>query len=511
MEHNNFEINQVKSLNRFVWQFTMSKDINVPDYMSDIKEILLDNVSVGITEEKLSGDRIYVSGVSSYEILLADEEQEGAVNYLTGDINFNEVIKITGEDDGEFIISSELNEKHITMIHPRKVNISLVITLTAIRQMQLSIPVYTSISSDDNIFCKQEKDTLSSLCYKGYDETLFIEDFSPDDSMPDIDEICYTDYCVKDVYTISHEDGFSLCMTLALLVIYKNYDDEQAISHFTKNISVKSFISCCNTIGQTIFAKPFINHLSITKKDSEDSVKAVCNLNLSMTIYSEIYKQITSDILKDAYACRGELTLDRPTEKLYVPKLIKEDFTVCESFPLEDLDTNGNPLFASLSLQDACALTEGSSLIVSTTLVPCIYFNGKEKLYSVLNKNISNKFSVNLTDEGECEANDIIVYISLKDISFSIADNELTAKCELSASILIKRRYDADFISKVSLDDANPCNKKHITCYFVKENDDLFKIGKKYKVSPREIEAGNPDVSLQAGSKLYLYTSGGEK
>ena len=70
--------------------------------------------------------------------------------------------------------------------------------------------------------------------------------------------------------------------------------------------------------------------------------------------------------------------------------------------------------------------------------------------------------------------------------------------------------YEGDFISGASFEEGSVCNKKHITCYFVKEGDTLFSIGKKYKVTPKELEAGNPDLSLKPGSTLYMYTSGGD-
>ncbi|MDD6101892.1 MAG: DUF3794 domain-containing protein [Clostridiales bacterium] len=507
MEQTSFEISRVKPLTRYVWQFNLSKDINVPDYMSDIKEILLDNARVKITEEKFNGDRIYVSGLASYELLLSDEEQQGAVNSLSGDINFNEVIKTNGSSEGEFTITCEVNEKKITMVHPRKINISLVITLTASGAETVTIPVITSMSGDDRIICREEKDTLSTLIYKGFDETLILEDFAPDDTQSEIDEICYTDYSIRDTYTISHDDGFSMCMTLILFVIYQN--TEGGIEAFSKSLNIKAFVGCTGTTGQTIYAKPYVNGITVSKKEDSENMRAVCSLSLKLTVYSEIYSQITTELLKDAYTCSGSLFLERPSEMLYMPKLTKEDFTVCESIAPAG-DVSGNPLFACLSVKDISKTLEDGRLCVNSSFEVTAYYRGEEKPFTHVTRVFENKTCIALSEDKNINPADILSSITLRDINLTVSDNEITAKLELSILILTKKMYEGDFISGASFEEGSVCNKKHITCYFVKEGDTLFSIGKKYKVTPKELEAGNPDLSLKPGSTLYMYTSGGD-
>lgn len=506
MDINSFNLNSITEVKHFTTQFTITKDITIPDYMNDIKEILLNKSCITVDSNRLSQDRIYVTGRSGYKLLLLGEEENDFYS-LSGEIPFDEVIKSDCPEGSNVCILATIDEDNAQMLHQRKVRLSLVVTLDACWCNEEELSVLEDISDDNNIFTKKISTTLPNLIYSGCDEIFYKNDIVIDDKLPSIDEICFYDYLIKDVYTINQDDGYSLGLNLELFIIYKSYESPNSLNHITKTFNIKTYINAPNTIGQLLYVSPSINECIVGREDSENN-ESPLTITLKASVYSEIYSLINKEIVADAYACNGTLELSRPERCILEPQLLHCDTSICEAINLETEITDSDILFSSASINVCSQEVVCDSLVINYIVIPTIYYKA-EGSYREATKTIAGKVSLPINKQICINNSMTLSKMVVNDITVQTSGKEITVKTDVNVSALIKECSDTQVICDQNLIPNPEKTKKHIVCYFVKEGDDVFSICQKYRVSPEDLNKQNADLSLTPGSKIYIFTSRG--
>ncbi|MGN0164806.1 MAG: LysM peptidoglycan-binding domain-containing protein, partial [Lachnospiraceae bacterium] len=87
------------------------------------------------------------------------------------------------------------------------------------------------------------------------------------------------------------------------------------------------------------------------------------------------------------------------------------------------------------------------------------------------------------------------------------AAGEYEVKAGVNLKCMLCIMKEMEYITDVDFEEQQGKRRKQITCYYVKEGDTLFDIGRKYRVKQEDILKWNSDVSLKNGSRIYMYTA----
>lgn len=495
-------------------QIMLDKDMNVPENLGDIAEIAASTGNLVIDEDRVVGDKIYVKGYLSFNILYVTEEDQ-KLESLSGKIEFDEVIRIDSETTGMWRVSATLEDVGVTIIHPRKVSVNSLVMLNAVCCGENEYEIVSDIEDKEHVECLLEEQSINSLIYSGVDRVTVKEEIGIMNSNPNIARIIYYTCSLMECETTLENDYYVLKGKIALFIIYQAEDSEEPYAlweqeiPFEREIEAEGIDSSC-----IVFTKPRTGRVNIDIGNDDDGEARLIIVSVEISCDTEIYSESKIELLRDAYATDGDLTLDTDTQICPVSlNVIKDSVKINDRITLpEGTDDIGEILHVEAEVveEDISCDSEGIH-IAGVIPLTCYYRSNSETVpIRVLKQEIEfvEHMPVASMNEEEsinyrCSVYGAVDYAQVR----QSGTGEYEVKAGINLSCMISTMKEMEYITHVDFEEFQGKKKKQIVCCYVKENDTLFDIGRKYRVKQDDIMRWNTDISLKKGSRIYMYTA----
>lgn len=486
-------------------------DTIVPDYKPDVGLILAVKETSEIKSKELMQNRAMINGILKFEILYNPYDSKDEVKSIEAAKDFSYIMELPGlQQNMNLNVISEIKNKNISILNSRKLGISCNVeffgTVTDMNDIN-----YLSDIEDDNVFCKTtEINTIKSIT-ESNNYIEINENLELPIGKPSINEIIKSDIKIidKDVRTLSNK------------IIVKGEVEFSGI--YNSEIEGNKIHSVVNKIPFTeIFDIQGVNEITknesdfviknpkIIIKENSENENRIINLSCSISVNTKCYECVKLNALTDAFSQNNNIVAK--FNEYQLDELINE---LSGEFSIKDIvqfDNTDNILkivdFESNAYVNKVYTNENKVNIDGEIRVKLLYMSDSDNKICYREGMLPFSTVINcdniLNDSVVCELKLELVKCSYNIIS----SNQIEIRAILEYNGRLKKNCSYNIISDVSFDNNKIAeyDNKGIVVYFCNDNESLWDIAKKYRISPQKILKINniEENAIHKGTKLLI-------
>lgn len=476
-------------------------DIIVPDIKSDMAKILRLDSDVVLDNCTYSDGKIEACGKLILTILYVPENDVKPVCSMSTEMPFEAQIERKSLPDGVKCVSNaDIFNIEFNMLNARKLSVRAVVNLK-IQAIKTSEEEF--IVSLDNSSLEVKDDSASIYRLNCFSNTKFKLDEICDfpQGKPSGISLLKTDINLLNYQTHIITDKIVIKGTVECCTLY--ISDANKIEHITHEIPFSEVLDADGVNENSmcdLFVDVCVTSASL-KADSDGDMRLV-ELSALFSVEILAYEQSGLSLISDCFSCVGNVSchqksvlLERLIHKEDITQSVKGKMSIGENMPpiLEVYNFKVKPYVEEISVNDGGILVSG----VCDCYV--LYLSDKEStpVCSAV-AYIPFSFSVNAPNVKDNHfAN---AKVSLENFSYNFSQNgDIDIRIILNADISAIEKYEKNFIADIITKDDDEETGRHGICiYFVKKDDTLWNIAKKYKIPLNSIIAlnnlENPDL-----------------
>lgn len=487
-------------------------DIIVPDIYPDISKILQINASPAPVEKSCSTDRISIEGRTEIVILyLGDDECVYSISTVQ---QFSHLMDAKGTKDGMYA-EAEINTDNIdfTVLNPRKLNVKVLMGIDANVTEDVVSTVCTAISTDEPLeildCTLSPYKTASRVC----EQLCIRENLQLPAGNPSIEKILCMQACIRNKEYSLSSDKMIVRGTIQISAIYTGDTDG--------NIHCAQYeIPFAETIGMPNVSEDMnprlklcINRIFYKPEADADGDNRCIVLECIITATAKACYKSEITVVKDTYCTKIPMSVAH--ESAVVTNLVSQN-----SYQLTAKDTaildKDSPEFSEIlnvtpKAYLANARTEDKQVIIEGIIETDIMYLCDQPT-SPINlhrhqQTFSHSFALPEARDGMiCDVTMDIIHSSF---NISIGNEiDLRFVLQIDTDVLVNEKIES--VSSVAIDDTRTYDKRKSYCikvYFAKEDDNLWSIAKKHRISKNalmEINNISSDTDIFDGKQLMI-------
>lgn len=516
-------------------QTALEEDINLAENKEDVDKILLQNGKVKIDEVKIASSHAFVKGKILYNILYKTLEEKTPLQSITGALSFYEDVYINGLESGDHVIAEgKLEDISVHTINSRKLNLRALIMLHAISEDIKEEEVCMDLEEVQGINMQKMNFVFAEIVEDKRDIFRVRDEIELPKSMPNISTIIWRDTRLQNVSYKPVNGKIFIKGELYVFVLYQpsTYESGESTDEplndlvwYDTRLSFQGELDCSDCMENMLLDMQIAlgNEVIDIRQDIDQENRVIgidCSLDLNIHLYEE--KEI--EYVADAYGVSQEVICSykqfsvknatwQKTETIPVEEVIELNL---ENEELEKL-CNASSV---LHLEEDChssmnepekELRQGQismpGYLTTEVLVLCRDVDGNKQFRTAT---VDTPFSVLLEVPQDGRKYQIYVHAMLQEYSANIQGKD---KVDMKAVIQVYAKvYVEDEVALLSGIDVKPLDYEKMKeipgmlIYYVKPEDSLWNIGKKYYMDVDKIKELNhlKDDNIKKGDKLLL-------
>ena len=466
-------------------------DVIVPDIKPDIISIINTNGNSYISKKEISNGKVRFDGNLDTRIIYLSDS--GETRSISTTLSFLETI----EDENikeEMKINYELKivDVETKILNERKISVSARLEIMCSIKEIKEIEIINNIDELENIEKLEDKINIKNFLNTNMSKTSLKESLK----IPDEDELA--EILKIDVNIGNTENKISYNKILAkaeveVKVVYltennniKVITGQFPIMSFKDMENIKEENKCCTEYK--------IKNMLITPNSKEQHSILI---QIEFEVECEVYEVKQINIIKDMYGTKKDISFKQ--NNMYVNVVKEKEGT--DKIQIQE----------KIFVEDICKIVDidfGVMIVNKNQLNNIINYEGNLKvniLYEIENK------------QGICEKQVKIPFIikrdNLEEIKLNIIKKEFTLinedvniNVEIEINEIKENCKEINLINEIKVSEKEEENEFSMIVYFIKQEDTLWDVCKKFKVSQSQIcEYNNiEDSKLIPGNKLYI-------
>lgn len=466
-------------------------DIIVPDIKPDIINIINTNGNSYIYKKEITNGKIRLDGnIDTNIIYLADN---GETRSISTTLNFLETIedeKIKEEMKCKYNL--KITDLEAKVLNERKITISVKLEIICTFKENKEIEIISNIDEMDDIEKLEEKVNIKNFLGTNLAKTSIKENMKINEE-DELAEILKID---MDIFNPENKISYNKVLAKAeveIRIMYLTEDNKIKISKQT--FPIMSFIDIENVKEENNCDIDYkIKNMLITPNSKEQHSILV---QIEFEVECEVYESKQINLIKDMYGTKKDISYKE--ENVFV-NIINEDQEK-EKIEIEE----------KMFIEDICK-------IVDIDLIPIII--SKNESNNIVNYEGHVKANILYEVEnkqGICEKQMKIPFIikrrNNEEIKLRIVKKEYNLSNE-NVNLFIKIEIEEikencekiNLINEIKIDDIKEENEYSVIVYFIKPEDTLWEICKRFRVSTEQIGKYNDleNSKIIPGNKLYI-------
>lgn len=494
-------------VNKIVGQKTenlnVEGDIIVPDIKPDILNTINTSGNVCIYKKEVLDGKIKIEGeVNIYVIYLADNE-EGATRGLYTSLDFSNVIEFEG-CSSDMSIDEIIDIKSIEckILNGRKINVKANLQLNMSLYSNEEIEVVKQINNLRDIQSLESKLKINSLIGEGTSKT-YAKDTIVIENIDNLAEILKMNLSIVNRDTkISYNKVLGKA-EVEIKMLYLTEDNR--IKMVENRIPVMGFVDIENVQEENICDMKYELKNVVVKPNSveEHSVYIEIEIELCCRVYEN--KEI--NLIEDLYSPSECIEFVKKSINTMSNKAtIKNDCNIREKIAIPEIgekqiyDVDVMPTILTKNITNGRVMYEGE--------IELSFIYASNNVAGIDIKQIKLPFNFNFDSQEIKNGMNIQTQIEVKNQDFIIGnDGYIDGKIDLEFTIDISNTISISIINEINIDENRDREIYSMIIYFVKPQDTLWKIAKRFKSTIKDIVRVNQiedENKIYPGQQLFI-------
>ena len=465
-------------------------DVIVPDIKPDIINIINSNGNAYIYKKEVTTSRVRIDGnLDTHIIYLADN---GETRSIQTTLNFIETIEDTSITEEMFFdYDLRIQKIETKILNERKISVTAQIELNAILKKIEEVEILDDISEIKDVEKLEEKMTIRNLIGVNIVKTSLKENINTQEN-DEIAEILKTD-----VNIINSESKISYNKVLAkaeanISIMYLTEDNR--INTVNGVFPIMSFIDLENIKEENECNIEYkIKNMLFTQNSKEQHGILI---QIEFEVQCEVFENKQISVIQDIYGLKNNIKCKENTININSCDNMDEDkINIEQKVFVEDINK-------VIDIECFAKIVEKKVINNITN------YEGEvcaSILYEAENKNglCSKEVKIPFALKKE-KSQAIKLRIARKE--FSLSNENVNIFLEIETIEIMQQTKQIKLIEEINVEEETDENPYSMIVYFIKPEDTLWSIGKKFKVTIENICKYNnlENSKIIPGSKLYI-------
>lgn len=494
-------------VNKIVGQKTdcimVEGDIIVPDVKPDILSTINTTGNVCVYKKEVMEGRVRIDGeVNVYVIYLADNEEE-STRSLNTSIDFTQIIDFENCNMGmsldDCICIKALECK---ILNGRKINVKATLQFEGILYSNENVNILKQVNNLEDVQSLESNLMINSLVGEGTAKT-YAKDTIMIENIDNLAEVLKTNLSIvnKDL-KVSYNKVLGKA-EIAVKMMYLTEDNR--IKMVESNIPIMGFVDIENVTEENICDMKYKLKNMVVKPNSIEEHSIY--IEVEVELYCRVYEKKEVRIIQDLYSPSECLNFNQRSINTMSDKCnMKSVCDIKERIAMPEL--NGNQLYD----------VEVNPIIIDRKVVNSkVMFEGEVELkfiYATNSLTGMNVKEMRLPFEHQVEVVNVQMNTSIEtEIEVMMqefvigADGMIDGKISLGFSLSMSNMIQMNIIDEVHIDETRDKQIYSMVIYFVKPEDTLWKIAKRFGSTISDIARVNKiedENKIYPGQQLFI-------
>lgn len=490
MEKNVVVINKKTASNTKIIE--VNGDVIVPDIKPDIVNIINANANSYIYKEEVSTGRVRVDGnIDTYIVYLADNGENRSIQTT---LNFVETIEDNTINESCFSKQKICLENiEAKVLNERKISIKASLKIKSDVYEKSEIEIASDFDECGEVEKLKETLDIKSIVGSNKVKTSIKEDISVDNSF-EVAEILKT---YIEIANFENKISYNKVLAKAdanVKIIFLAEDGRIGVT--SSQIPVMSFIDIEKITDSNICNVEYTIRNMLFKVNSKEMHSIAVQVDFEVSC--EAFETKTIDVIQDMYGIKNSIDFTRKDVEVQINSSDKSEIsTINERILVEDI----------INIHDVNCKTKVVNVSKSG-----MFYNYECELnldfyYEADNRNGLNVKNVVLPFMVKFEGENVDIEFQITKKQFTVSSENVDCEVEILSKQSNTNMKKVSIIEDVETKEMTDENEYKMVMYFVKPEDTIWNIAKKFKVSMGDIlklnELENPD-KLNIGDRLYI-------
>lgn len=505
-------IHMEHSQNLASMQISLEEDQNISDQKPDAFRVVCKKADVKIGETKVQDDSVWVRGVLAYQVLYLTDEAERCLCNMEGEIPFEERI-YTNQTcmSDEVRVVARADDMMIRLINSRKMNIRCIV----------AVSVMCDTLFDEEVVVDVEYPTACEILKKSLDITTIVrdtrdiyrikEEFSVPDGYPNIYSMLWKNVRIDGLNFIPMDGCIGIQGEWTAFFMYEGEEEGTEPRYFEVTHSIEGTVEvpeCRDDMVLSVDWEP--EQAQIEVRTDYDGEERLIGLDMELKLFIKLYRNEELTVIADAYGLK-EILEPIMKESTYRHMVKKE----CGKIKTSDTwENRGNPEQTIQVLHvngyivdEKNAIGENEIILAGVVHVEALCkIEDESEPYRCITLDLPYMQNIAVSQL----SNDSPYYakVCIEQLHAAIQGDKLDVRAVLCYRLNVYHKAAEPMLVGMEKTVENGLEKTLpvMSVYYARENEMLWDIGKKYRVSLnsiKEINQINADV-LVGGEKILI-------
>lgn len=494
-------------------QAVFESDIIVPDVKPDISEILLVDADTLVDSVENFRDKLNVNFTINYKILYRSKTGECPATPINYSAKFSSSINADSLDaDANVVVACDIDHIDFSLLNDRKINTKSIVKFNVSANCIKEVGLASDITGNDTVQVQKQEYAVSNCIDTIREKCSISEMISIPGVKSSIMEVLRTDTALLGKSAKIIDGNLVVKGELSITTVYIAADESKSIQYMENTVPFSSsceiFVSDNANVETSVTLEYF--RLSVTE-DSDGEMRCLA-VDAEISVNASFYENQTVGILDDAYCLDTELKISRETFQTssFIGD-VQNQFVLKEIVKKSDYAPDISEI---INVTCKCGTPESyieNGRIVLESYVKCtfLYLSNDECPVASFTAEIPYKYVFDKKDVPDKAC--LSIKADVEHINFSlVANDEVELRIVICAAANITMVNEISVISKLAeaeISADNMTSRPSVVIYYVRPNDSLWAVAKKYLTTCDMIKAFNEldeKNTLSPGMKLVI-------
>lgn len=482
-------------------------DIIVPDIKPDILSVIKVDGNVYVTKKELLEGKVKLEGVVDVYAIYISDNESNAVKGINASLNFTEMIDVPYCNMGMIpIVKHELKSMDCKVLNGRKITVKASVDFDLKVMESSHVSVIKDIPDNANIQLLKKEMKMNSLVGCNAQKVSIKENVNLSEGKLPIGEILKADLKIVDKdFKISYNKILAKAEANVKL-IYLSDDEEPAVQIFETTLPVMGFIDLEN-VNDSMKCEIDYDVLSFyVKPNYQDARATSIYVEADIELNTRAYEERAFELIEDLY--HPEKNVDYDSSKVELDQnLVNQNERIEIKQAMNMVELDNSRIFDISCYPNISAQKVLEDKIVMEGNVIADIFYAKNDRNTLETKRVDIPFQQVVSVKGIRAGMKDSIYVEVESAEYNFLSNgQFDVKINLNLQIQVEDTLELNIIDNIMQTDEVLEEKDSIIIYYVKPNDTLWLIAKKYHTTVDDLVAMNElnGDNLMIGQQLMI-------
>lgn len=493
-------------------QISLEEDHNISDMRPDAEQIICKTGRVILNETKIQEDSVIVKGVLEYKVLYVTDEKEKRLYNMEGELPFEEKI-YTGQREVKegMSVNAKAEDLMTRLINSRKINIRCVITLSISQDELMDEEVIVDVEEKDSCEVRKKNVDVTAILLDTKDIYRIKEEIQLPEGMPNIYNILWKNIRLDGVNFVAMDGRVGIQGEWTAFFLYEGEEEEIQPRCFEVTRPFGGILEVPDCRENMILRMDYeVEKPQIEVRSDYDGEERLIGMDIELKLFLKLYQNMQLSVVSDAYGLQEA-----------IEPIMKE--SMCERIAKKEIgkikigDTWENKDGEESNLQilhvDGRIVDEKTTLENEEAIM-----SGVVHIEILCKTNVENNpyrcvvtdipFQQNVEALGCGKDSPYYAKVGIEQVMANMQNNRIEIRAVLGYQLHVSQKVQEPLLVGIGKAMGREEGEELpvMSVYFTKDNENVWDIGKKYRVSLNEIKKINQlnDDELAAGQKVLV-------